>query len=145
MRQMLSYLASAQGQFGYVDRYGKYVRKWYGQPVKTLDNNTIDLPTLSERQNVIVGIICKVSDDETLSLGVTDTTQGRVLEFENPYKTESLLQSLWRRIGGSVSYTHLKYTIDTLLAAMIYDKLAWLQWAKTKDGARGINMYRPRG
>ena len=105
MRQMLSYLASAQGQFGYVDRYGKYVRKWYGRPVKTLDPNTIDLPTLSERQNAIVGIICKVSDDETLSLGVTDTTQGRVLEFENPYMTESLLQSLWRRIGGFSWYT----------------------------------------
>lgn len=105
MRQMLSYLASAQGQFGYVDRYGKYVRKWYGKSVKTLDNNTIDLPTLSERQNVIVGIICKVSDDETLSLGVTDTTQGRVLEFENLYMTESLLQSLWRRIGGFSWYT----------------------------------------
>lgn len=105
MRQMLSYLASAQGEFGYVDRYGKYVRKWYGKPVKTLDNNTIDLPTLSERQNVIVGIICKVSDDVTLSLGVTDTTQGRVLEFENPYMTESLLQSLWRRIGGFSWYT----------------------------------------
>ena len=105
MRQMLSYLASAQGQFGYVDRYGKYVRKWYGKPVKTLDPNTIDLPTLSERQNAIVGIICKVSDDVTLSLGVTDTTQGRVLEFENPYMTESLLQSLWRRIGGFSWYT----------------------------------------
>lgn len=105
MRQMLSYLASAQGQFGYVDRYGKYVRKWYGEPVKTLDNNTIDLPTLSERQNAIVGIICKVSDDVTLSLGVTDTTQGRVLEFENPYMTDSLLQSLWRRIGGFSWYT----------------------------------------
>ena len=105
MRQMLSYLSSAQGQFGYVDRYGKYVRKWYGKPVKTLDNNTIDLPTLSERQNVIVGIICKVSDDVTLSLGVTDTTRGRVLEFENPYMTESLLQSLWRRIGGFSWYT----------------------------------------
>lgn len=105
MRQMLSYLASAQGEFGYVDRYGKYVRKWYGKPVKTLDNNTIDLPTLSERQNVIVGIICKVSEDVTLSLGVTDTTQGRVLEFENPYMTESLLQSLWRRIGGFSWYT----------------------------------------
>lgn len=105
MRQMLSYLASAQGQFGYVDRYGKYVRKWYGKSVKTLDNNTIDLPTLSERQNVIVGIICKVSDDVTFSLGVTDTTQGRVLEFENPYMTESLLQSLWRRIGGFSWYT----------------------------------------
>lgn len=105
MRQMLSYLASAQGEFGYVDRYGKYVRKWYGKSVKTLDNNTIDLPTLSEQQNVIVGIICKVSDDVTLSLGVTDTTQGRVLEFENPYMTESLLQSLWRRIGGFSWYT----------------------------------------
>ena len=105
MRQMLSYLSSAQGQFGYVDRYGKYIRKWYGKPVKTLDNNTIDLPTLSERQNAIVGIICKVSDDVTLSLGVTDTTQGRVLEFENPYMTESLLQSLWRRIGGFSWYT----------------------------------------
>lgn len=105
MRQMLSYLASAQGQFGYVDRYGKYVRKWYGKSVKTLDNNTIDLPTLSERQNAIVGIICKVGDDVTLSLGVTDTTQGRVLEFENPYMTESLLQSLWRRIGGFSWYT----------------------------------------
>lgn len=105
MRQMLSYLASAQGQFGYVDRYGKYVRKWYGKSVKTLDPNTIDLPTLSERQNAIVGIICKVSDDVTLSLGVTDTTQGRVLEFENPYMTESLLQSLWRRIGGFSWYT----------------------------------------
>lgn len=105
MRQMLSYLASAQGQFGYVDRYGKYVRKWYGSSVKTLDNNTIDLPTLSERQNVIVGIICKVSDDVTLSLGVTDTTQGRVLEFENPYMTMSLLRSLWHRIGGFSWYT----------------------------------------
>ncbi|MFR4349003.1 MAG: hypothetical protein ACLT27_09195 [Ruminococcus sp.] len=105
MRQMLSYLASAQGQFGYVDRFGRYVRKWYGSSVKTLDNNTIDLPTLSERQNAIVGIICKVSDDVTLSLGVTDTTQGRVLEFENPYMTESLLQSLWRRIGGFSWYT----------------------------------------
>lgn len=105
MRQMLSYLASAQGQFGYVDRFGRYVRKWYGSSVKTLDNNTIDLPTLSERQNAIVGIICKVNDDTTLSLGVTDTTQGRVLEFENPYMTESLLQSLWRRIGGFSWYT----------------------------------------
>ena len=33
-----------------------------------------------------------------------------------------------------------KVTLDTLLAAMIYDKLAWLQWAKTKDGARGVNI-----
>ena len=105
MRQMLSYIASAQGEFGFVDRYGRYVRKWYGSSVKILDNNTIDLPTLSERQNVIVGIICKVSDSETLRLGNTTGTAGRVLEFENPYMTMSLLRSLWHRIGGFSWYT----------------------------------------
>ena len=105
MRQMLSYIASAQGKFGYVDRFGRYVRKWYGRPVKLLDNNTIDLPTLSERQNVIVGIICKVSDSQTLRLGNTTGSTGRVLEFENPYMTSSLLQSLWHRIQGFSWYT----------------------------------------
>ena len=105
MRQMLSYLASAQGQFGYVDRYGKYVRKWYGSSVKILDNNTIDLPTLGERPNVLAGIVCKVSDSETLRLGNTTGSAGRVLEFENPYMTMSLLRSLWHRIGGFSWYT----------------------------------------
>lgn len=105
MRQMLSYIASAQGEFGYVDRFGRYVRKWYGRPVKLLDNNTIDLPTLSERQNIIVGIVCNVSDSQTLRLGNTTGSTGRVLEFENPYMTSSLLQSLWHRIQGFSWYT----------------------------------------
>ena len=85
MRQMLSYIASAQGEFGFVDRYGRYVRKWYGSSVKILDNNTIDLPTLGERPNILAGIVCKVSDSETLRLGNTTGSAGRVLEFENPY------------------------------------------------------------
>lgn len=105
MRQMLSYLASAQGQFGYVDRFGRYVRKWYGSSVKILDNNTIDLPTLGERPNILAGIVCKVSDSETLRLGNTTGSAGRVLEFENPYMTMSLLRSLWHRIGGFSWYT----------------------------------------
>ena len=95
MRQMLSYIASAQGEFGFVDRYGRYVRKWYGSSVKILDNNTIDLPTLGERPNVLAGIVCKVSDSETLRLGNTTGSAGRVLQFENPYMTMSLLRSLW--------------------------------------------------
>lgn len=105
MRQMLSYIASAQGEFGYVDRFGRYVRKWYGSSVKILDNNTIDLPTLGERPNVLAGIVCKVSDSETLRLGNTTGSAGRVLEFENPYMTMSLLRSLWHRIGGFSWYT----------------------------------------
>ena len=74
MRQMLSYIASAQGEFGFVDRYGRYVRKWYGSSV-------------------------------TLRLGNTTGSAGRVLEFENPYMTMSLLRSLWHRIGGFSWYT----------------------------------------
>lgn len=105
MRQMLSYIASAQGEFGYVDRFGRYVRKWYGSSVKILDNNTIDLPTLGERPNILAGIVCKVSDSETLRLGNTTGLAGRVLEFENPYMTMSLLRSLWHRIGGFSWYT----------------------------------------
>lgn len=73
--------------------------------MKLLDNNTIDLPTLSERQNVIVGIVCNVSDSQTLRLGNTTGSTGRVLEFENPYMTSSLLQSLWHRIQGFSWYT----------------------------------------
>ena len=105
MRQMLSYIASAQGEFGFVDRYGRYVRKWYGSSVKILDNNTIDLPTLGERPNILAGIVCKVSDSETLRLGNTTGSAGRVVEFENPYMTMSLLRSLWHRIGGFSWYT----------------------------------------
>ena len=36
--------------------------------------------------------------------------------------------------------TGQKYTFSQMLAVMIYDKLAWLQWAKTRDGAAGRNM-----
>ena len=102
MRQMLGYIASAHGQFGFIDRFGRYVRKWYGQSVKTLDNNTIDLPTISEQQNVITGIVCTVSDDLTLKLG---DDSGRVLQFENPFMTTSLLASIWFRVQGYSWYT----------------------------------------
>lgn len=102
MRQMLGYIASMHGQFGFVDRFGRYVRKWYGASVKTLDPNTIDLPTLSEQQNVVTGIVCTVSKDSVLTLG---NSSGRVIEFENPYMTRELLASIWFRVGGYAWYT----------------------------------------
>lgn len=98
MRQVLSYIASAQGQFGFIDRDGKYLRKWYGAPVKTFDNNTIDTPTLSERPNKIIGLICHIDGSTDLTRGNTDTSAGRVLEFDNPFMTEILMNSLWHRI-----------------------------------------------
>lgn len=102
MRQMLGYIASMHGQFGYVDRFGRYVRRWYGASTKTLDPNTIDLPTLSEQQNIVTGIVCTVSDSRVLTLG---DGSGRVLEFENPYMTRELLASIWFRVGGYAWYT----------------------------------------
>ena len=36
-----------------------------------------------------------------------------------------------------------KYTFLEMIAVMIYDKLAWLQWAQTKDGANDLNRPEP--
>ena len=104
---MLGYIASAMGQFGFIDRFGKYVRKWYGEPVKTFDNNTIDTPTLSERPNRISGIRCK-SDNIVREQG---DDSDRVIDFENPYMTDGLFNSLWHRLR----YQNMSwYTADVL-------------------------------
>lgn len=101
MRQMLSYIASAHGQFGYIDRFGNYVRKWYGNSVKTLDNNAIDAPTLSEKSNVVTGMSCKVSNSLNYKSG---DKSGRYIEFENPYMTQSLFLSLSGRIVNRLEW-----------------------------------------
>ncbi len=40
---------------------------------------------------------------------------------------------------SKMSLAGQKYTLIEEISVMIYDKLAWLQWAQTKDGAKGIN------
>ena len=97
MRQMLGYIASCLGQFGYIDRFGRYVRKWYGRSVKTIDPNTADTPTLSEKPNRITGLIC-TSGENTYTAGDITGRTGRVIEFENPFMTQTLFNSLWRRL-----------------------------------------------
>lgn len=106
-RQILSWVASAHGQFGCVDRFGKYDRRWYSRPVKTLDPDTIDLPTLSEKPNTIVGVVCRVDDSTTLSFG--RMSGGRVLEFENPFMTADLLRSIFTQIKNYTWYTAQMY------------------------------------
>ena len=105
MRQMLSYIASAQGEFGFVDRFGRYVRKWYGSSVKILDNNTIDCQHWENVRISLQALSARSATAKTLRLGNTTGSAGRVLEFENPYMTMSLLRSLWHRIGGFSWYT----------------------------------------
>ncbi|MBR1724215.1 MAG: hypothetical protein IJ723_04250 [Ruminococcus sp.] len=102
MRQMLGYIAGVNGQFGYIDRQGRYVRKWYGDPVLTIDSDHADEPTLSESANRIVGIRCMVGDT-TLEIG--QQSGGRVLELANPYMTEQLMKSLWSRVRDLSWYT----------------------------------------
>ena len=105
MRQMLGYFAGAMGQFGCIDRFGKYRRKWYGDPVKTLDPNTIDLPTISERPNTVTQVICHVSDSVTYASSWGE--DGRTIEFDCPYMTQVLFDSLCRRLqkAGLTWYT----------------------------------------
>ena len=105
-RQMLSYIAAAGGQFGYIDRSGNYVRKSYGKiSQKTLNNNVIDEPTISEKANRIIGVICTGKSSVKFTRGSTDKTKGRVLEFDNPYMTDSLLSSLFVNIKDFQWYT----------------------------------------
>lgn len=92
MREMLSYIASAQGQFGRIDRQGLYVRSWYGSPAFTFDNNTINAPTLSEKPNYINQIKC----GDLISRKWSE--EGQLMEFENPFMTQSLLNTLARQV-----------------------------------------------
>lgn len=106
MRQMLGYIAGASGQFGCIDRQGRYVRRWYGEPVTTIDHNHADEPTLSEVANRIVGIRC-TGDDEDMTAG--QQSGGRVLEIDNPYMTQPLLNALYQRIRDMSWYTAQVY------------------------------------
>lgn len=105
MRQMLSYIASAMGQFGCIGRDGRYIRRWYIDTVKTIDSNTIDLPDLSEQANRITRLICHKGNTEMSLPAVPE--EGRTIEFDNPYMTDFLFSSLWRRLEkqGLVWYT----------------------------------------
>lgn len=106
IRQMLGYIASANGQFATVNRYGRYQRKWYGLPCMTINPDTIDTPTISETQNKIVGIKCKASESNNPSTGDTSGTTGRIIEFENPFvDTIDKLKSIWRQIENYTWYT----------------------------------------
>jgi hypothetical protein len=102
-REMLSYIASARGRFGVVDRFGEYVTKWYTDSGFVIDGDRADEPTVSEKPNVIVGIRCNVSDGTTLIQGAE--SGGRILEFENPYMTDGLLASIFTRVRGYTWYT----------------------------------------
>ena len=103
MRQMLSYIASAMGQCGYVNRDGEYVRKWYGLDTDYYyDESRIDTPTLGSA-NVIRGLKCK-SGDTTFSKGLSESTkEGRVIEFENPFMTEELMDLLYSTLTNNVT------------------------------------------
>ena len=100
LRQMLGYIASAMGQFGYIDRFGRYIRKWYTVPASpyVLSHSTVSAPTLSEQSNIIAGIVC-TTGETVRRRGDTTGQTGRVLEFENPFMTDVLFKSLWHRLS----------------------------------------------
>lgn len=101
-RQMLSYIASARGHFGVVDRFGRYVTRWYTDQNYEISLDTADEPTVSEQPNKITSIVCTSGDSR---LEISTGAQGRTIEFENPYVDESLLGSLFMRVRNYTWYT----------------------------------------
>lgn len=103
MREVLGYIAAIHGQFGCIDRLGRYVRRWYPKnSLTTIDGDHADEPTVSETWNKVVGLRCTVGEEE-LTAGYM--TGGRVLELENPFMTRTLLRSLLTMVEKMTWYT----------------------------------------
>jgi hypothetical protein len=101
-RQVLGYIAGARGEFGCIDREGRYTRRWYAPTGYTIDADHADEPTVSEQANVIVGIRCR-NGGNTYECG--EMSGGRVLEFENPYVDAQLLSTIFGRVRRLSWYT----------------------------------------
>lgn len=103
MREMLGYIAAIHGQFGCIDRLGRYTRRWYApQSLATIDSDHADEPTVSETRNNIVGIRCMTENGE-LTAGYM--TGGRVLEMENPFMTQTLIRAVLTQVKRMSWYT----------------------------------------
>lgn len=103
MREMLGYIAAIHGQFGCIDRLGRYTRRWYApQSLATIDSDHADEPTVSETKNNIVGIRCMIENGE-LTAGYM--TGGRVLEMENPFMTQTLIRAVLVQVKRMSWYT----------------------------------------
>jgi hypothetical protein len=103
MREVLGYIAAIHGQFGCIDRLGRYVRRWYSPAsLALIDAYHADEPTVSETANRIVGIRCTVGDEE---LTVGAMSGGRVLELENPFMTQTLMRVLLVEVKKMSWYT----------------------------------------
>lgn len=103
MRQVLGYIAAIHGQFGCIDRLGRYVRRWYSPAsLALIDAFHADEPTVSETANRIVGIRCTAGDEE---LTVGAMSGGRVLELENPFMTQTLMRVLLVEVKKMSWYT----------------------------------------
>lgn len=103
-RQMLGYIAAARGHFGYVDREGVYRTRWYTS-AREITPSEADEPTLSENPNIIVGVVCNIDDDTSMTAGETDESKGRILQLSCPYMNRSLLDSLFSRVKNYTWYT----------------------------------------
>lgn len=104
MRQVLGYIAMIHGQFGCIDRLGRYTRRWFPvASIATIDSDHADEPTVSEAKNQIVGIRCKVDDETELTIG--SVSGGRILELENPFMTDTLIRALFVKVRKMSWYT----------------------------------------
>ena len=93
-RQMISYIASYFGKNAYVDRSGRLVFDWYDftSPV-TVTDDEIETPTIGE--TISINALACATDKETILTSGT----GRAMTFENPYMTQSRLDSLRREFS----------------------------------------------
>ena len=109
-RQMLSYIASYFGCNAYIGRTGKLVFGWYDfSSVVTVTDDEIDMPKLGDAIT-IKALACAIDSQTVITSGT-----GRAMTFENPYMTQSRLDSLRRE------FSYVSAEINQLVGSVLID------------------------
>lgn len=108
-RQMLSYCASLDGgKCAVINRNGFLEHKGYSNIDYEISADRADLPRVAQRSIRITQVTCITADGEKIE-AVETPNNGRVMEFVNPFMTESLFEAIKSFYLG-FEYTPLELT-----------------------------------
>lgn len=108
-RQMLSYCASLDGgKCAVINRNGFLEHKGYSNVEYEISADRADLPRVAQRSIRITQVTCITADGEKIE-AVETPNNGRVMEFVNPFMTESLFDAIKSFYLG-FEYTPLELT-----------------------------------
>lgn len=109
-RKMLGYIASYFGKNVYIGRAGKLLFRWYDfTAYQELNDDVIAPPEIGETVT-IEAVACAVDGETVITSG-----SGRALTFENPYMTQTQLNSIKTALCVSYNIANIKHLVGSVL------------------------------